>query len=258
MHPIKTKRALTISLAIALINVYFHNIGYTQTTQTGLKGMVAVPFAEIFNTRSIGFNLQSNNAAYKFVTKSNRTPPYNNEHIFAANIGFFPRLNIMLSVVHDRENIQPVRQGIGDRSIQISYLVLKESKNRPAIVANITDPFISTRQYQNTNHIVVSKTLIFKNHKFKPSLGYGVPYYVKWSWNTQKREIIKNNAVFLTNWFGGIQYTHNENKYCSLEYDGQKINLGTGIIWFEKLATEFNLLGLKYPSLGISYSGTLK
>ncbi len=248
-----------ISATLIILSYIFttHNV-VGQSTQTGLNGFVAVPMAKVFDDNKIIFNFQSNNAVYKFVTESNRKPPFNNEHIYSVNLGFFPRLNIMLSVVRDRENIQPVRQGVGDRSIQISYQVLKESKITPAIVINLTDPFLSTRQYQNTNHLVASKNLEFGTNKFTGSIGYGVPYYVRWSWNSQEREIIKNDAVFLTNWFGGIQFTHRNNKFCSLEFDGQKINWGSGIIWFDKLVTEFNLLGLKYPSLGISYNGTLK
>lgn len=250
------KIVITLTLSGLLIIISY--VSLSQTNQTGLKGMVAVPIAEVMDSDEIGIGLQTNAGQYKFIINSNRKPPYNSEQAYFVNLGFLPRLNFLLAVVRDVDKSDTIRQGIGDRSIQISGLLLKETTFKPSLVLNVADPFFSSNQYQNTNHVVASKRIrIATKQEITASLGYGFPYYLIWR-GQENRELVKTDNTFLTNFFWGIQWSYNEQIYSSFEHDGQKLNLGSGLLLFEKLSLEFNLLGLKYPALGINFTGKIR
>lgn len=247
----------TILIILTTFTLCFSQIK-AQNTQGGLKGMVAVPIADLVADRTIDLGIQTNPGSYKFITNSNRKPPYNNELIYFANIGFIPRMNILAALVRDIDVSDTIRQGVGDRSIQASFQILKRTKNRPSLVLNLADAIFSTNQYQTTNHIVATHQIEIKNNLILITAGYGIPYYVRWTKRQTERKLIKTQNDFLTSFFGGIIYQPSDRLELCSEYDGQKLNLGCSIDLIEKLTFDLNIIACKYPTFGISYNAPLK
>lgn len=234
-----------------------------QFAQNGIKGLIGVPTAELIEDRSIAFGIQTNPGAYKFIINANRLPPYNNEMLYACNIGFIPRTNLILNLVRDMDKADTIDQGIGDRSIKLAILLSKEKKFLPAVSINLNDPVFSSNSYQSTNNIVITKNFeLTDNINAKLSSGYGTPYILAWYYKGNRRKFQKNpyydKYSYLIGIFGGAEFTLSNKYQICLEYDGDKMNASCGVILYKRLFIEGNLIGLDHFGIGVNYLTKLK
>lgn len=266
-----------IKLVIYTVFIITSILSKGQNTQNGLHGMIAVPIAQAPVYSGIQLGIQTNSRNFKFypskfisTAKNNFgvwRSPANNEIIYFVSLNFIPRTNLILGVLRDIDKADTLFQGIGDRSLQISYLVLEESKFKPAIQISLVDPFFSVNAYQVTNHLIASKHILkSKNFKMITTLGIGTKkrLTLKRNSNQIKLELVNNrtseyNFNYLVGLFGGVHLQYSKFLKASLEYDSHKVNFGIETSIFNKqLDLELNLLALKYPCFGIAYSTKLK
>ncbi len=245
---------LTLFLLLA-----FPFLAHSQYTLTGPRGMVNVPHAEVLEDETFMFGIHTNNEAYQLIDYGDNRQE-GSEYISSLTFGFLERVNLtlMLSrIFGDPKQTVGARSSIGDRSMQLTALILKEDRIKPSLVVNLTDPY-STSQYLAGNHVVATKTLLnSKSSRIKGTLGYGFPYLVLFS-GQETRTIVKKDSKYLTNLFGGISYQFlPANLQLSLEYDGWNINSGLGITLWERLSLQAYLQGMKRPGLGFNYVGTI-
>lgn len=245
---------------ILFIILVFPFLAHSQYTLTGPRGMVNVPHAEVLEDETFMFGMHTNNEAYQLILYG-VDGPKGSEYISSLTFGFLERVNLtfMLSrIFGDPKQIVGDIASIGDRSMQITFLLLKEKKHLPSIVVNIADPFYSTNQFLTGNHILATKSIKSGGiHQIKGTLGYGIPYLMVFA-GQEKRTLAEKESPYLTNLFGGVSYQYlPANLQFSLEYDGWNINSGLGITLWERLSLQAYLQGMKHPGLGFNYIGTI-
>ncbi|MEQ8335993.1 MAG: YjbH domain-containing protein [Cyclobacteriaceae bacterium] len=245
------------TILLLLITLPF--LAQSQYTLTGPRGMVNVPHAEVLEDETFMFGMHTNNEAYQLI-EYGVDGPKGSEYISSLTIGFLDRVNLtlMLSrIFGDPKQMVGDKASIGDRSFQITYLIVRESKYFPSFVLNIADPFYSTNQFLTGNHILATKTFKTEGHEIKSTLGYGIPYLMVFA-GQQNRTLAEKESPYLTHLFGGVSYQYlPANLQLSLEYDGWNINSGVGITFWERLSLQAYLQGMKHPGLGFNYVGTI-
>ncbi|MEM6321265.1 MAG: YjbH domain-containing protein [Bacteroidota bacterium] len=112
------------------------------------------------------------------------------ERSFLAHLGFLPFGEFTLKLTKPY-NSSDKNYGIGDRSVSFRLQVLKETKNRPALLVGTQDPF-AVSSFFNTNYAVLSKKYQLKNLEFNANVGYGF-------------KIEEAQGHILQGIFGGIQ-----------------------------------------------------
>ncbi len=222
--------------------------------------MVNVPHAELLEDETFMFGIHTNSENYLLIDYEDDRPQ-GSEYISSMTIGFLNRVNItlMLSrIFGDPKQRVSTVASIGDRSMQVTFLALKEKTFWPSVVVNIADPFYSSNQFLTGNHIVTTKKLLNKDaHQLKTTLGYGFPYLLVFA-GQQKRTLAEKQSDYLTGFFGGFTYEFLPARVqFSLEYDGWNINTGLGITIWERLNLQAYLQGMKYPGVGFNYVGVI-
>jgi len=235
---------------IAFLGQFF--LGYTQLVQEftnisplGIPGLIYTPSAYTadWGEVQLGYTHFSQRASLSYEAG---TAP---ERSFLASIVFLPAVELSLKVTRPYSNLVknfvsgPRYYGIGDRSISLRVQLLKEKKNRPAILVGIQDLGTASAFFK-TNYIVLSKKMMLKQVALSTTLGYGRP-------------IGEARAIFLNGPFGGIQA---EWKGLSglIEYDTERINLGLTYKMKNRLAIQLGLINGQYFIISISSRFRLK
>lgn len=252
-------RVRRILLFITVLGGIGH-LAMSQYTLTGLPGMVNVPIAEVIAEGTFLIGTQTNTENYLLIDYGkNRLA--GDEYISSVSVGYYDRLSITMTLArimgHPKQRVGE-KSSIGDRSVQLTYQVLKEEKWIPALVVNLSDPFYSATQYMAANHVVTSKT-IWQNkpHHGRVALGYGLPYVFAFK-GQERRELLHKESHWLKGVFGGVQYTYEPLELVtSVEYDGWNVNMGIGKIFWSRLSVKTFLQGLKHPGLSLHYHGTI-
>ncbi|MEQ9209197.1 MAG: YjbH domain-containing protein, partial [Pseudomonadales bacterium] len=209
--------------------------------------MVNVPHAVVLEDETFMFGMHTNNEAYQLIDYGEDRPS-GSEYISSLTIGFLDRVNLtlMLSrIFGDPKQKVASLASIGDRSMQLTFLLFREKRLLPSVVVNITDPFYSTNQFLTGNHILATKTFKTGGHEIKSTLGYGIPYLMVFA-GQQNRTLVEKESPYLTHLFGGVSYQYlPANLQLSLEYDGWNVNSGLGITFWERLSLQ------AYPRQGL-------
>ena len=172
--------------------------------------------------------------ATSFTYEAGQSP----ERSFFINTAYLPFAEVSFKVT--KPYVTPVDSiyGIGDRSVSLRFQVLKETKNRPAIVIGTQDPF-TVRAFFNTNYIVFTKKYALKKMTFVANLGYGFA-------------LQKTEGDYLQGIFAGIQ-THWKNWQFSAEYDTHTINTGLSYTFKDWLFLKAALINQQYFSGSIHF-----
>lgn len=185
-----------------------------QPSQLGFTGLIYTPSAYVtpWKTIDVGFT--------HFSQEISRTyeAGISNERAFITSIAFFPFMEVSLKLTrpYSNERKVPLRGrrffGIGDRSVSARFRILKETKNRPALVFGIQDPFFSASAFFNTTYAVASKTLTRGQWNLTANAGWGY----------------SDDQEFLHGAFGGLNVNW---KMINLmvEYDTEGLNTGLSL-----------------------------
>ncbi len=247
-----------IPVIIALL-LFFASGVEAQKAIGGYVGMVVVPEAQLVEDANLSFGMYTNPKKYLLIDIPNREDRGNGEKIFHLNIGYIPRVNVILNVtrIDKGDSI-----GIGDRAALVSYQVLKETEKLPAVVLNVDVP-LSVNQFLAGNHLVLSKR--FWDKSLVTTLGYGFPFTLGRSGGAgggllgdfDLARFRRKESDYLNGLFFGARYNWN-NVYTSMEYDSHKVNVEIGARIFSSLNLETYVLGFSRLGFGFSYELDIK
>lgn len=231
-----------------------------QYTLTGLQGMVNVPEASVLEEATFLMGMHTNAQEYLLIDYGDNRLS-GDEYISVASVGFYQRFSVtfMLSrIFGDPKQSVGEKSSIGDRSMQLTYLAVKERNWIPAVAVNVTDPLFSSNQYLAGNHVVASKTFWKdSDHVMKATAGYGLPYLLAFK-GQEGRELQKKESDFLTGFFGGVRYCYVPwHLNAAVEYDGWTLNTGIGAVLWKRLSLQGYLQGFRYPGIGVNFQGKI-
>ncbi|MFY0686931.1 MAG: YjbH domain-containing protein [Cyclobacteriaceae bacterium] len=231
-----------------------------QISVGGQSGYIIVPNAYLIDDSHLLISVQSNPEEYAILTYRERVP--GDEFIYSMNIGFIPRINLILNL--SRINGWVEETGIGDRDAQITIHALRETEKLPSVVINLEVP-LGVNQFLAGNHVVLSKSFtLMPSLRGDISAGYGIPYRFGREENLGNysdfgtAKFRPKHNEYLNGIFGGIQLRTAKGIYISLEHDSQKINGGLGLKVFNSLYLQAFALGFRKLGIGASYQFNLR
>lgn len=237
----------------------------SQTNLSGQTGLINVPTANpstdgLFR---IGYNYNPEKYGLRRTGK-------NDEQVFYVNLALSKRLELNVNFLKLISNAKSgIKDGLGDRQIDIRYLVVKESKKFPAIAIIMSSPF--TIDAALLTHVVVATKHFDLSSKvsLETTLGYGSPYFVfrdvknlenvdifsgfKWE---KKSDYVYNNG-YLVGAFGGINLRYKNIAGLMAEWDSKKANVGCYVKPWKRLTLQGSLLNGDQIMFGGSYTVSL-
>ena len=258
---LKGKHAATLSLLICFISYS----SYAQINLSGKPGLIYTPSAVESEDGQfrVGFNYNPKPYALRGRAR-------NSERILYANITLFSRLEVNINFLQMIGNdLHKVREGIGDRQLDLRYLLVRERKNTPSVAVILTTPF-TIDGAMLTHTLVTSKNFpVSENFKIETSVGYGSPYYLyrnetnlqnssilsNFSWQKKSEDKYKNR--YLLGPFGGAILHYSKVGGLMAEFDSNHINVGIYAKFFKKWTIQAAILNGDKFSFGSSYSTNL-
>ncbi len=239
----------------------------SQVNLSGKPGLLYVPSAESTPTGQLTFGAVYNPKAYA-LSRAGR----NAEAILFANLTILPRLDINVNVLKAIGNAEnPVIKDLGDRQLDIKYLLLKEKTGRPSLAIIMSSPF-TVDAAMLTQVLVATKTFeLDADWRVLATAGLGSPYFVYRnatvrnnssvfsSFRWQKKSEYFHNNHYLVGLFGGIKLDFRSKAGVMVEYDSRHVNAGAYTRLFQRWSVQAGLIDLKQVTFGTAYSfGLLK
>ena len=249
------------------IMVWWYLPTSAQVNLSGKSGLMYTPTAVMTDDGffRIGYNYNPTNYSLK---GKNLNP----ESIWFANVTVLPRLEITVTLLRMIDT--PLRyisesQGIGDRSMDVRYQILKENQKRPGLAVIMTVPF-TIDAGMLTQVLVATKKFELSSHwNLGVTVGYGSPYFV------YRKKSITNNYSFLSNFvlqkksayhywnhylvgpFGGLSLSFRQKAGLMAEYDSQHLNVGAYATFFKKWTVQAGWLNGDQFMFGTSFGVNL-
>lgn len=236
-----------------------------QVNISGKPGLIYVPTAVESGEGTLRIGANYNPVKYGFRRRGG-----NAERIHFANLVILPRLEVNLNFLQlIGTEKYPVREGLGDRQLDLRYLLLKETARRPSVAIVLSSPF--TIDAALLTHVVVATKTFRVNENFRARVtaGVGSPYFVyrdvknlqsynifegyKW----QKKSEYRINNHYLVGPFGGVQVDFREKGGLMAEFDSKHINLGAYATLFGRWNVQAGLLNFDQVTLGTAYTFSL-
>jgi hypothetical protein len=189
----------------------------------------------------------------------------NPERVIYANITILKRLEISASLLQlIATDKYKVREAIGDRQLDVRYLILKEKKNHPSLAVILTTPF-TIDGAMLTHALVATKNFqLTQDLKLEASAGYGSPYYLyrdeknltnssilsNFTWQKKSEDKFKNH--YLLGPFGGAVLHYKNVGGVMAEWDSRHVNVGAYARLFKCWTIQAGLLDGKQLTAGTS------
>lgn len=221
-----------------------------QNNLSGQLGLMNVPSAAMSpdGTFKIGYNY--NPVHYNLRHKFGEP-----EQVLYFNLTLFPRLELNVNFLQFGFNaVHPPKEGLGDRQLEVKYLIMKEGMYKPALAVIMTTPF--TIDAAMLTHVMVASKHFKLNHEFdlETNVGYGSPYFIfrdvknlenadifsgfKWQ---KKSEYIYNNG-YLVGVFAGAKISYHKKVGVMAEWDSNRMNVGVYASLFKRFTLQAALL----------------
>lgn len=141
--------------------------------------------------------------------------------------------------------------GIGDRHVDISWLILKETNGwLPSLMLVVTPPF-SASSFLSQDLLVAGKSFALGSGEVAVSAGYASPFFFHEGSFLAKEDV---GVSYLIGAFGGISYRPIPSLGLTMEVDGRHTNLAAHYAYKDKLSLKVNWLALR--SLGFQVSAS--
>ncbi|MEZ0541021.1 YjbH domain-containing protein [Fibrella arboris] len=234
-----------------------------QMNISGKPGLIYIPTAEVLadGTFSIGYNYNPRDYAFRFNKQ-------NSESITYVNLAILPRLEMNINLLNPNGPIRFADKGIGDRQIDLKYVVLTEKPKRPSMALILSAPFgidnsLITYALVATKHVPVSRSITAG-----VTVGMGSPYtiYRADTRNDQNSDIFSGYTLrdkrtlpyhYLSGPFGGVSLNVDRKGGMMVEWDSQHLNVGAYTTLFNHLTVQAGLLNGQQLTAGTSYSVNL-
>jgi hypothetical protein len=235
---------------------------YGQINLSGKPGLIYTPSAVQTENGLFRFGYNYNPMQYAMRGRNK-----NAERILYAGVSLFSRLEININFLQMISSTRrKVKEGLGDRQLDLRYMVLKEKKNRPSLALVLTTPF-TIDGAMLTHALVATKNFALTNDlKLETSIGYGSPYYLYRNSSTlkddgmfsnfkwQKKSEDKYHNHYLQGPFGGAVLHYRTYGGLMAEYDSQHINVGVYGKLFKNWTLEAGLINGDKLTFGTSYA----
>ncbi|HEV7349182.1 YjbH domain-containing protein [Telluribacter sp.] len=234
---------------------------------SGKPGLIYIPTAR--ETPDGTFTVGANYNPYRYGFRSTYYKNQGNfsERILYANLTLLHRLEINVNLVHlNGPGIPYIERMIGDRQLDIKYLLLKEKKLRPSIAVIMSSPF-TVQASLITYALVATKQFQFnENIKFELTGGMGSPYFIfrddksglNYNVLADFKIIKRSEAIFsndyLTGPFGGLSLNYQQKAGLMAEWDSQRVNVGGYATLFKRWTIQAGLLNFDQLTFGTSYT----
>ncbi|WP_353717302.1 YjbH domain-containing protein [Dyadobacter sp. 676] len=232
---------------------------HAQTNISGKPGLIYIPSAQQTSDGAFQFGYHFNPIRYGF--RYNRR---NSEGIYFANLTVLPRLEINVNLLRINNEKKRGQKGIGDRQLDIKYLLFKETDKRPSVAIILSAPF-GIDNSLSTNALVGSKTLRLGNRLYADvTAGFGSPVFIqrdeseKNNYNIfENLEIVKKKDLayrYLSGPFGGFNLRFDNMAGFMAEWDSQHFNAGLYATLFKRWTIQAGVLNFDQVTFGTSYA----
>jgi hypothetical protein len=232
---------------------------HAQTNISGKPGLIYIPSARLTEDGAFQFGYHFNPIRYGF--RFNRR---NSEGIYFANLALLPRLEINVNLLRVNNELKRGQKGIGDRQLDIKYLLLKETPRRPSVAILLSAPF-GIDNSLSTNAVVASKTLRLGPRLFADvTAGFGSPVYIQRDESEKSNydifenlEIVKKKELayrYLSGPFGGFALRFDNKVGLMAEWDSQHFNTGVYATLFKRWTVQAGILNFDQITFGTSYA----
>ena len=234
-----------------------------QMNLSGKSGLMYIPNATEYKDGSLSFGYNYNPKMYALRGKQK-----NHERVLYANLTLLPRLTITLNITQTIATDKQIREGLGDRQIDISYLILKEKPKVPSLAIIMSSPFM-IETVMLTNVLVATKHFDLKsNFNLETNLGYGSPYVLSrkggFQLNLNNANIFSNlqlikksefqyNNGYLVGPFAGVKLSYHNKVGLMTEWDSQHLNVGAYVTLWKKWIIQGGLLNGDQFMFGSSF-----
>jgi hypothetical protein len=239
--------------------------GAAQVNLSGKPGLVYTPTARQTTDGAFSLGLTYNPAAYGM-----RARGTNPERVLFANLTILPRLDVNLILLQlIGTPAHPVREGIGDRQLDVRYLVLTEKSKRPALALILSNPFTVDAALV-TYALVASKNLkLGEAVEAEVSAGVGSPYYIYraenlntqfnfWAnYRLKKKSEDRYRNNYLAGPFGGLRLAYRQKGGLLAEWDAQMVNVGAYATLYKTWTIQAALLNFDQVLVSTSLSTNL-
>lgn len=211
-----------------------------QNNLSGKPGLLYTPSAVALQDGDFRFGYNYNPIRYGLRGR-NKNP----EQVWFVHVAILPRLELTATLLQMLDSdVRDVSEGIGDRSMDIRYLLLTEKKHRPSVALIMTVPF--TIDGAMLTHVVVATKhfQLNKNWQLEVNAGLGSPYFIYRQGSThtndsflsgfkwQKKSEWRYKNHYLEGPFGGLVLHYQRQLGVMVEYDSQHLNVGAyATVW---------------------------
>jgi hypothetical protein len=261
IHILSTRKGIKFLPFLVLLCV---NIPvYSQMNISGKPGLLYVPSAVETKDGSFIFGYAYNPSKYAF-----RKNGIHSESTYFINLTILPRLDVNVNLMRMNGDIAEKDKGIGDRQLDLKYLILKEKKYQPAMAIYISAPFGIDNSF-TTNALVLTKTFqLSPKLSAELTAGIGSPYYFQREESEKSNSNIFNDLElknkkdlkyrYLSGPIGGIKLSHNKKAGLMVEWDSQHLNFGAYGILFKRWTIQAGVMNFDQITFGTSYALNLK
>lgn len=233
-----------------------------QINLSGKTGLIYTPNA--LESTDGNFRIGYNYNPIKYALRKRGNNP---ERIIYANLTILKRLEINANLVQViSTETHKVKEAIGDRQLDLKYLILKEKAKQPSLAVILTTPF-TIDGAMLTHALVATKHFqIQKNLKIETNLGFGSPYYLfrnesnlknnnmfsNFKWQKKSEDRYKNH--YLEGPFGGIGLHYKTWGGLMAEWDSQHVNTGAYVRLFKCWTIQAGMINFDQLTVGTSVS----
>ena len=247
-----------------LVVVLASKFANAQMNLSGKSGLIYIPNVSTYTDGSVAVGYNFNPANYSLRYKNHKP-----EQVLFANLVLLPRVTVNLSLL---QFFQPkknnMKEGLGDRQVDITYLLIKEKRKFPSLAIILSSPFmIETAMLTNvlvaTKHFDLNSSL-----SMETTVGYGSPYVLiregGFQLNIANSNIFSNlklekksnlnfNNGYLVGPFAGLKLSNRNKGGLMIEWDSQHLNVGAYVTLWKKWTIQGALLNGDQFMFGSSF-----
>ncbi|PWJ55977.1 exopolysaccharide biosynthesis protein YbjH [Dyadobacter jejuensis] len=252
-------------LVLSFLLLFCMGAVQAQVNLSGKPGLIFTPNAVAVEDGQFSFGYNYNPIRYGL-----RRRGTNPEQILFANVTFLKRFEVNVNFLQLRStDTHQVREALGDRQLDLRYLILKEKPKRPSLALVLTTPFTIDGAMLTHALVATKNWTIQKDLKLEVSAGYGSPYYLwrdesnlknssilsNFAWQKKSEDRYKNH--YLQGPFGGAILHYKSVGGLMAEFDSQHINMGAYVKLWDRWTIQGALLNFDQVSFGTSFALSL-
>lgn len=243
--------------------IWVFSAGYGQVNISGKRGLMFIPTAEAMPDGA--FLLQ---AAYLPASQSFFARNIHSNTNYVASLQVLPRVGVQFFINRANAPTSQFKQGLGDRQIDFSFLLIKETKTLPAVSLITTFPFAIFPPL-SMGALVATKNVELGAFHIQPTLGWDNPWVLYrdednlnnsrfFSEFTFKRKVKgERGGQFLFGPFGGLKVSYRHHAGLMAEWTGQQFHVGAYATVAKRLTLQGGRLSAGAWMASVSYQTPL-